>query len=104
MFEFFDEDLTRTKELTRTISTLRRIRDSYSRTIQAWERFERQDTNIFGLIGLDALRPRWDGHLSKSRGNIAELRSLTVLIDQKLDLFKEMKDGVYLIFSRAVAP
>jgi uncharacterized protein with von Willebrand factor type A (vWA) domain len=83
----FDEsDMSHTKELTRTVSAIRRFRDSRWRTIQAWEKFE--------LIGLETLRDRWEGYLDTTRGHIAELRAFHVMLNQKLDLFNGMKDGV----------
>lgn len=79
MFEFIDdEQLTRTKQLILTISTLRRLRDSIARTVRAWDDFEKDDIKAFELYGLDALRQRWQRYLSNIRAHIAELRYYNV--------------------------
>jgi hypothetical protein len=95
LFDFLDDEkLSRTKKLTITVSTIRRFRDSLTRTIQAWDNFDRENVQMFGLVGLEALRPRWEGYLSQTRENIAELRSYRELLRQKLELFNSMRDGV----------
>ncbi|KAH8702860.1 hypothetical protein GQ44DRAFT_631161, partial [Phaeosphaeriaceae sp. PMI808] len=93
-----DEKLSRTEELTRTVFTLQRFHDCYSRTIQAWEVFEREEIQAFDLQGSDALRSRWKRHLSKIKGQIANLRSCTIRLHQHLVLFDGMKAGVCVVY------
>jgi len=96
-----DEKLSRTEELTRTVFTLQRFHDCYTRTIQAWEVFEREEIQAFDLQGFDALRSRWKRHLSKIKGQIANLRSCTIRLHQHFVLFDGMKAGVCVVYSYA---
>ena len=89
-----DENMSRTEEITVTILTLQRLHDCYSRTIHAWEVFENGDILAFNLIGCEALRPRWQGYISKSKGYIADLRATTIRVRQHLEFFEGMKAGV----------
>ena len=86
--------MTRTKELTLTVSTLRRFRDSLSRTVVAWDGFEERGIDIFETTGSDAFRQRWEGYLEDIRRDFAELKSLQTLLTQKLEHFNGMRDGV----------
>jgi hypothetical protein len=92
-----DEKLSRTKELTHTVSTIQRFHDCYTRTIQAWEVFERDEIQAFDLQGFDALRDRWRRHLLAINGQIANLRSCTIRLHQHLVLFDGMKAGVSVL-------
>ncbi|OCK86435.1 hypothetical protein K432DRAFT_284700 [Lepidopterella palustris CBS 459.81] len=95
LFDFRDDlRLSRTKELTLAVSTLRRFRDSLSRTVDAWSIFEQRDIQTFHVTINDAFRQRCEGHLANVRGNISELQSLQTLISQKLELFNSMRDGL----------
>jgi hypothetical protein len=58
-----NEKLSRTKELTHAVFTIQRFHNCYTRTIQAWEVFERDEIQAFDLQGFDALRDRWKRHL-----------------------------------------
>jgi hypothetical protein len=89
-----DKELLKTRELTLAVTTIRRFRYSLSSTIEAWESFERQGIHTFTLVGLDALRPRWDVYLSSIRGHITELRSYRNFLTEKLELFNGMRDAV----------
>lgn len=89
-----DEKLSRTEELTRTVLTLQRFYDCYTRTIQAWEAFEQDEIHVFEIRGSEALRSLWKGHISKIKAEISKLRSCTVRLHQHLVLFDGMKAGV----------
>jgi hypothetical protein len=90
----FDEGLTRTTELTHTVSTLRRFRNCLQTTMQAWENFERREVGLFDPEGWETLRPKWNGYLSATRSQFDELRTFRSLLEQKLELFNNMRDGV----------
>ena len=96
LFKFFDEDLSHTKKLTLTVSTIRRFRNALDKTIGAWDNFERNEILIFNPVGWEALQPRWNGFLTMTRKEIDELRAYHALLDQKLELFNNMKDSVSL--------
>jgi hypothetical protein len=89
-----DRNLSRTKKLMKTVSTVERFQHCYIETIRAWETFERDDIRMFEFIGMDALRPRWNDYFYNIKGSIAELRTFTMRLDQYLGLFNRMKDGV----------
>jgi hypothetical protein len=89
-----DEKLSRTKELTRTVLALQEFHDCYVRTIQAWERFEREDIQVFDLVGFDGLTSRWKRYISKIRGHIEDLRECTGRLEQHLVVFNGLKAGV----------
>jgi len=80
--------------LTLTVSTLRRFRNTLTKTIDAWDSFERNEILIFNPIGWEALQPRWNGLLAGTRKSVDELRTFRVLLEQKLELFNNMKDSV----------
>ena len=96
LFKFFDEDLSHTKKLTLTVSTIRRFRNTLAKTIEAWDSFEHNEILIFNPIGWEALQPHWDSLLTMTRKDINELRALHSLLEQKLELFNNMKDSVGL--------
>ena|SRR6266513_1651792 len=96
LFKFFDEDLSHTKKLTLTVSTIRRFRNALAKTIEAWDRFAHNEILVFNPIGWEALQPHWDSLLTMTRKEIDELRTLHSLLEQKLELFNNMKDSVSL--------
>lgn len=95
-FELFKvpDPLATTDELTQAVSTLRRFRDSISRTLRAWETFESGDIRLFEITGSAELRERWQGYIDDTRAHVGELRSLQVLLSQKFDTFSNMRDGL----------
>lgn len=96
-----DEKLSRTEELTRTVLTLQRFHDCYTRTIQAWEAFDQEEIQAFEVGGSDVLRSKWQAYILKIKGEIAKLRSCTVRLHQHLVLFDGMKAGVSVIYTYA---
>jgi len=67
-----------------------------AKTVEAWDSFERNEILIFNPIGWEALQPRWNGLLTLTRKAIDELRAFHALLEQKLELFNNMKDSVSL--------
>lgn len=96
--QVFDiSELTHTKQLTPAIAALRRFRDNLATTLSAWDDFERNGMDAFGLQACDGLRPRWDGLTSEIRSHISELRAMHLLLAQRLEFFNSMRDSVGLI-------
>lgn len=94
-FPFVDDRfLSKTKQLTWAVSTLQRFRDSLARTIVAWDNFASGEIDCFNVNSGPALQDLWQGYLAEIRGYVSELRSLQLMLTQKLELFKEMKNGV----------
>lgn len=50
--------------------------------------------SIFDPVGWEALRPKWNGFLGEARSNFDVLRIFHILLEQKLELFNNMRDGV----------
>jgi hypothetical protein len=99
LLKFFDDgNLSHTRDLTLAVATLRHFRDSLTTTIAAWDDFERSGIAAFDLQGCEGLRPRWDGYLSDIHSSISDLRTLQLLLAQRLELFNGMRDGVSLHF------
>lgn len=95
MFNFRDDsDLTKTTELTHTVSTLRRFRDGISRTIKELETFENIHVAAFDTTGSDAFRQSWQEYIADIRQSTAEMKSMQILLAQKLELFNTIRDGV----------
>ncbi|KAF2842153.1 hypothetical protein M501DRAFT_1028917 [Patellaria atrata CBS 101060] len=93
--EFFDDEhLTRTRELTVTISTIRKFRDCIRRTVAAWENFETNDLPCFEVSGSDEYKETWREYISDVRGHVDDLRSMHLSLHQKFDLFNGLKDGI----------
>ena len=94
-FPFVDDRfLSKTKQLTWAVSTLQHFRDNLARTLVAWDNFVLKGIDYFDMRTGDALQDLWQGYISEISGYISDLRSLHLVLTQKLDLFKEMKDGV----------
>lgn len=102
MFQFIDEDLSHTQELTLTVSTLRRFRNTISMTIEAWEILEQRDITTFEPIGFNL--PTWQERIGEVREYVDTLKSYQTLLTQRLDSFNNMRDGVsniiYLCLSK----
>jgi hypothetical protein len=97
LFKFFDDpDLRRTEKLTLIVSTLRRFRDTLSRTIDAWKNFESGDLKFFDITGSEEYQQQWYTIISDIQQQVAQLKSLHSLMAQKLELFNSMRDGVRL--------
>ncbi|KAF2137333.1 uncharacterized protein K452DRAFT_236025, partial [Aplosporella prunicola CBS 121167] len=89
-----DTSLTRTKQLMLAVSSIRRFRDSLARTISAWDTFGQQKILHLETTGSHALRQKWEEYIESVRSNISELKSLHLILSQKLDLFNSMRDGL----------
>ncbi|KAF2234442.1 hypothetical protein EV356DRAFT_466610 [Viridothelium virens] len=94
-FPFVDDRfLSKTKQLTWAVSTLQHFRDSLARTLVAWDNFASAELDQFNLGSGEALQSLWWGYIAEIRGHISSLRSLQLVLTQKLELFKEMKNGL----------
>lgn len=85
-----------TKRLTMTVSTIRRFADTLGNLIASWEDFEKGSIRHLETTGSAAFQEKWNERIAEIRNNIAQLRSLRRLLEQKLDLFQSKLDGVSL--------
>lgn len=93
--DIFDtRDLLHTRNLFLAVTSLRKFRDCLTSTIDAWNDFEKNGIQVFGLQGTDGLRPKWDEYHSGIRGHVSEMRTMRLLVAQRLEQFNEMRDGV----------
>ena len=86
--------MTRTKELTMTVNTLRRFRDVLAKSIAAWDNFSLNGISCFEIQDGENLKFDWEELLAAIRGNIAEMMTMHLHLNQKLELFDSMRNAV----------
>ncbi|KAL9118593.1 MAG: hypothetical protein Q9187_004859 [Circinaria calcarea] len=89
-----DVGLSRTRELTWTTELLRLLRDALVRSIESWESFDDGELQYFHDEEQQTLRKSWDMYLAEIEKDMSELRSLRRILQQKIETFDNMKDGV----------
>lgn len=91
---FDDIDYSRTRGYTATIDLLRLQFNAIIKVIESWERFEDGELQYFLGNEHDTLRHIWDGHLADVETSSNELRSLRTILQQKIETFDNMRNGV----------
>lgn len=89
-----DEHFTRTKNNTKTVQLLRLLNNSLVKTIDSWERFEAGEIQYFRLGHHDSSRTLWNKYLSDIEKDVTELRFLSRSLQQRIDMFDHLRDGV----------
>ena len=94
---FDDDRFTRTKDYTRTIDLLRLLHNALVITIESWENFESGEIRYFEVQEHQALRMIWDSYLAAISKDISDLRFLRRLLQQKIEMFDNKKNGASIL-------
>jgi len=89
-----DANMTRTKELTKTVTTLRRFRDVLAKSIAAWNNFSLNGISCFEIQDGENIKLDWEELLGDIRGSITEMVAMHLHLNQKLGLFDSMRNAV----------
>ena len=92
-----DINFSLTIEYTRTIELLRLFLNSLVKIVQSWERFELSDLQYFEVHGEDTLEKSWESNLANITKNVNELQSLRTTLQQRIEMFNNMRNGVGLV-------
>ena len=88
-----DNEFTHAKALKSTTETLRLFSNSLTRTITTWENFAMTDGRYFRTES-KLLQARWERNIVEIQREITTLRSLNVLLGQKLAVFDVLRNNV----------
>lgn len=92
--EFFDDaQLGRTKSYTQAVSIMRRFNDTLNLCLDTFGDFEHGELQYFGT-GDDSLDELWRQYLDNIFDDFNTMRYLQRVLDQKIQTFDRMKDGV----------
>jgi len=95
LYDFTDDpNMSRTEELTVTVNTLRRFRDVLAKNIAAWDNFSLNEISCFEIQDGENLKLDWEELLAAIRGNFAEMTTMHLHLNQKLELFECMLNAV----------
>lgn len=89
-----DGKFTRTKEYTWTVQFLRLLHHSLVNLLESWHRFQSGEVRYFRVRENDDLDKRCRSHLAKIDKEITELRFLRRSIQQRIEVFDNMRNGV----------
>lgn len=92
-------DLSRTRKNTEVVQLLRLLNNSLVKTIDSWGRFEAEEIRCFYLEQHDSTRTLWDYFLAEIEKDVTELRFLSMSIQQRIDMFDHLRDGVSSLFT-----
>ncbi|PLN75475.1 hypothetical protein BDW42DRAFT_189231 [Aspergillus taichungensis] len=85
-----DPSLQKTKDFTWTLCSLRRLRNSLARLIAAWVAFDRNNSVYFDLNSDGALAAKFRECFSSLRQSMAELGSLQMVLEQRIETMEKM--------------
>ena len=88
-----DEEFSRTREYTWATELLRLLHNSLVKIIESWEEFASGEVHYLE-VNHDTLRRLWESYLAGIHKDMAELRFLRRLLQQRIEMFDNMKNGV----------
>ncbi|KAH0547759.1 hypothetical protein FGG08_000016 [Glutinoglossum americanum] len=86
-----DSNISQTKDYTWTLQVLRLLFNALTKTIEAWECFERDDTRYFNATEFNL---QWASYFGDIRRNMKQLRDLRMSLQQKMESFENMRNNV----------
>ena len=89
-----ENEFPRTREYTRTVELFRLLYNALVKTIESWEQFENGEIQYFDIVGQITLRRAWESYLAGIEKNITELKFLRRSLQQKIEMFDNMRNGV----------
>ncbi|KAL9625601.1 MAG: hypothetical protein Q9160_000314 [Pyrenula sp. 1 TL-2023] len=90
---FDDEHFSGTKKYTWAVSLLRRFHDLLLKTIESWDLFVSTELDFFD-VDSEVLRDLWGNYFSRITNDVSELRFMQRSLEQRIQTFDRMKDGV----------
>lgn len=92
----FEDDIhfSRTKKNTEIVQLLRLLNNSLVKTIDSWNRFNIEEIRLFHLEAHYSCHTLWDFYLAEIEKDVSELRFLSKSLQQRIDMFDHMRDGV----------
>jgi len=97
-----DGKFTRTKEYTWTVQVLRLLHNSLIKLLESWYSFQSGEIRYFRVRENDDLDKRCRSHLARIDKEIAELRSLRRSIQQRIEVFDNMRNGVSYLTAKSL--
>ena len=91
-----DRLFTRTRKYTDVTRLLRLLHDGLVRTIESWEEFEVGELGYFENDESAKSRELWRKYLSDVEVDLKELRSFRRILQQRIEFFDSMRNGVRL--------
>ena len=89
-----DIGLSRTREYTWTTELLRLLHNALTKSIESWERFKTSQLQYFQYEEQKVLRVTWNAHLANIENDLNELQFLRRVLQQKIEIFDNMKNSV----------
>lgn len=89
-----DVKFTRTRAYTESIELLRLLHNALVKFIESWESFESGEIRYFDVREQDTLRKVCESSLASVEIDMTELRFLRRSLQQRIDMFDNMKNGV----------
>lgn len=89
-----DPSLQKTKDFTWTLCSLRRLRNSLARLIAAWVAFDRNNSVYFDLNSDGTLAAKFRECFLSLRQSTAELGSLQMILEQRIETMEKMSSVV----------
>lgn len=90
---FDDEHFSGTKKYTWAVSLLRRFHNLLLKTIESWDLFVSTELDFFD-VDSEVLSNLWGDYFSKITNDVNELRFMQRSLEQRIQTFDRMKDGV----------
>lgn len=91
---FDDNEFSGTKRYTWAVSLLRRFHDLLLKTIESWDLFASTELQFFE-VDSRVLSNLWGGYFSSITRDVNELRFMQRSLDQRIQTFDRIKDGVF---------
>ena len=90
-----DIRLSRTRTYTTAIELLRLLHNSLVKVIESWESFENGEIQYFEVNEQETHRRGWGSYFAAIEKNMTELRFLRRLLQQRIEMFDNMRNGVW---------
>ena len=89
-----DVKFTRTQAYIESIELLRLLHNALVKVIESWESFENGEIRYFDVREQDTLRKVCESSLASIEKDMTELRFLRRSLQQRIDMFDNMRNGV----------
>jgi hypothetical protein len=94
-----DSELKKTKANTWTLAILRRLRNSLTKFLITWESFDTNQSSYFELDAVGTLYDNFRECYSNIKKNIAELRAVQMVLEQRIESLEKMSTVVLTTIS-----
>lgn len=98
-----DKSFSRTKDYTSRVQLLRLLYNALVKTVESWESFEAGEIRFFDLPNDGILQALWNSYLADMEKDMTELRFLCRSVQQRIEMFDNMRNGVRAVYARALS-